>query len=176
MPAWYDIKAFGMSNREADEEGMMQTVRDVRELIELENADGIPYNRIVLGGFSQGAAMTLLTGLTGDSEKKLAGLAPLSGALPLRYKFKELISPHATSIPIFWGTGSADPLVTLELAEKSVELLQTLGLAVTRGSKDHKPELAFNVYDGLEHSTDAFELVDLKTWLKKAVPPSTSGV
>ena len=79
-----------MNNKESDEEGMMETVRAVRELINLENASGIPNSRIVLGGFSQGAAMTLLAGLTGDSERKLAGLAPLSGALPLRYKFNEV--------------------------------------------------------------------------------------
>ncbi|KAL0580515.1 hypothetical protein V5O48_001502 [Marasmius crinis-equi] len=170
MPAWFDIKAFGVLNREPDEEGMMESVRGIREFIDAEITSGIPCSRIVLGGFSQGATMTLLTGLTGDSDKKLAGLTPLSGSLPLRDKFKELISPHATTIPIFWGTGSADPLVTLELVEKGVDALKTLGLTVRRGSKDVEPGISFNIYDGLQHSTDPFELLDLKTWLKKVIP------
>ncbi|KAL0580517.1 hypothetical protein V5O48_001504 [Marasmius crinis-equi] len=170
MPAWYDIKVFSINNSQLDEEGVMEGVRGIRELIEAEITGGIPCSRIVLGGFSQGAGLALLTGLTGDSNKRLAGLTALSGLLPLRDKLKELISPHATSIPIFWGTGSADPLVTIEIVEKCVEILQTLGLTVRRGSKDVEPGISFNIYDGLQHSTDPFELLDLKTWLKKVIP------
>ncbi|ESK86812.1 acyl-protein thioesterase 1 [Moniliophthora roreri MCA 2997] len=168
MPAWYDIATFGR-DKDEDEEGMMKAKRAITALIEREVATGTPLERIVLGGFSQGAVTTLLTGLTID--KKLAGLAPLSGRLPLMGKFKELMSPHATSIPIFWGHGTADPIVSFKFAEESVELLQSLGFTVIKGGK--KPEgLSFNVYKGLPHSTDPFELMDLKAWLKQVIPPT----
>ncbi|KAG7097392.1 hypothetical protein E1B28_004742 [Marasmius oreades] len=169
MPAWYDIKGFSPAeNRISDEEGMMVSMKEIMQLIEAEKRSGIPYSRIVLGGFSQGAAMALLVGLTG--EEKLAGLIPLSGALPLRFKFKDLISPHATSVPIFWGHGSADTLVTYELVAKSLNLLESLGIVVRRGCKDAGPGVAFNIYDGLPHETNSFELSDFGKWLKKIVP------
>ena len=65
---------------------MLQTAKSLNEIISEEVDNGIPASRIVLGGFSQGGAMSLLTGLT--SERKLAGLAVLSGWVPLREKFK----------------------------------------------------------------------------------------
>jgi predicted esterase len=65
---------------------MLESSRQLNELITAEVDAGIDASRIVLGGFSQGGAMSLLTGLT--SERKLAGLAVLSGFLPLRHKFK----------------------------------------------------------------------------------------
>lgn len=69
-----------------DEQGMLKTASSLNGLISAEVDDGIPASRIVLGGFSQGGAMSLLTGLT--SERKLAGLAVLSGWMPLKEKAK----------------------------------------------------------------------------------------
>lgn len=68
---------------------MLKSVGMLRELIRYEvETNGIDPSRILLGGFSQGATMSILTGLTG--EPKLAGIAALSGWLPLRNKFKEV--------------------------------------------------------------------------------------
>jgi predicted esterase len=63
---------------------MLQTARNLNELVTAEIESGIPAERIVLGGFSQGGAMTLLTGLT--TERKLGGLVVMSGYLPLSTK------------------------------------------------------------------------------------------
>ena len=67
---------------------MLKTVHNLNQLISAEVDADIPASRIVLGGFSQGAAMTLLTGMT--SERRLGGLAVLSGWLPLREKVKSV--------------------------------------------------------------------------------------
>ena len=69
---------------------MLNTARELNALITAEVDAGIPANRIVLGGFSQGAAMSLLTGLT--SERKLGGIVVMSGWLPLREKIKAVSS------------------------------------------------------------------------------------
>ncbi|EEB96439.1 hypothetical protein MPER_04429, partial [Moniliophthora perniciosa FA553] len=106
----FDIKSFGFKTSE-DEDGMMESVRSLTQLIDAEIKSGLPANRIVLGGFSQGAAMSLLTGLT--SETTLAGVVALSGWLPLKDKFKASLSSHATSVPIFWGHGTSDPLLEI---------------------------------------------------------------
>lgn len=67
---------------------MLETASALNALITSEVESGIPASRIVLGGFSQGGAMSLLTGLT--SERRLAGISVLSGWLPLREKFKSV--------------------------------------------------------------------------------------
>jgi predicted esterase len=104
MPGWFDIKAFDFKSAE-DEEGMMKTVHSLNQLITSEVDAGVDPSRIVLGGFSQGGAMTLLTGLT--NERRLAGLVVLSGWLPLRYKVKaaSIRRRLAQSKPIeLWNT------------------------------------------------------------------------
>lgn len=67
---------------------MLRSSRQINELISAEIDAGVNPSRIVLGGFSQGGAMSLLTGLT--SERKLGGIAALSAWLPLRRKFKSV--------------------------------------------------------------------------------------
>jgi lysophospholipase-1 len=81
----FDIYSFGFNTNE-DERGMLESARQINALVTEEVDAGIDPSRIILGGFSQGGTMSLLTGLTG--ERKLGGLAVLSGWLPLRNKFK----------------------------------------------------------------------------------------
>ncbi|KAJ7228200.1 Phospholipase/carboxylesterase/thioesterase [Mycena pura] len=167
MPSWFDILSFGFDSEE-DKSGMLKTVHSLNQLITAEVDAGIPANRIVLGGFSQGGAVTLLTGLT--AERRLAGLAVLSGWLPLRGSFKSMISDHATSVPIFWGHGTSDPLVKHDLAVKSTEFLRdNIGVPTAPATGEPKG-LSFNSYAGVEHSTNQKELDDLQAWLKKALP------
>jgi len=65
----------------------------IQELIKYEiDTNGIDPSRIVLGGFSQGGTMSLLTALTG--EHRLAGLVNLSGWIPMKHKFKEVRFGH----------------------------------------------------------------------------------
>lgn len=69
---------------------MTKTATSLRQLIADEIKQGIPSERIVLGGFSQGGAMTLLTSLT--SETKFGGLVVLSAWLPLAQKWSSVSS------------------------------------------------------------------------------------
>jgi predicted esterase len=91
MPAWFDMFSFNLPTGnfvpgEEDEEGMMQSIASLDELLNQLVASGVEPSRIVLGGFSQGAAMSLLTGLT--TTRKLAGLFALGARLPIRQKVK----------------------------------------------------------------------------------------
>jgi lysophospholipase-1 len=69
---------------------MQESAKSIGQLIAKEIDDGMDPGRVLLGGFSQGATMSLLTGLT--LEKKLAGLVVLSGWLPMKDKFKSVSS------------------------------------------------------------------------------------
>ncbi|KAI0268305.1 Phospholipase/Carboxylesterase-domain-containing protein [Gloeopeniophorella convolvens] len=172
MPAWFDILSFDFDNAVEDEDGMLHTVESVSRLIRQEGESGISSGRIVIGGFSQGAAISLLTGLSGAS--KLAGIVSLSGWTPLRHKLKAMRADHASSIPVFWGHGISDPLVTYPLGVASVEFLKSeLGLPTASvDTADAEPPngIAFHSYRGLGHSSAPEELADLMHWLKKVIP------
>lgn len=85
MPAWFDLKDFSFESAE-DEEGMLRSVRILEDIVRQEVESGIESSRIVLGGFSQGGTMSILTGLT--CAFQLGGVAVLGGRLVLRERVK----------------------------------------------------------------------------------------
>jgi predicted esterase len=86
--ARFDIRSFVDASSGEDEEGLLESNDKIKSLIAEEIASGTPSNRIVLGGFSQGGAMTLLTGTT--IADRLAGLVVMSGWLPIKEKVKSV--------------------------------------------------------------------------------------
>lgn len=90
IPGWYDITSFeDLASRSEDEPGVLKSQKYFNDLIAKEVDAGIPSERVVLGGFSQGGAMSLFSGLT--SEKKLGGVFGLSCYLLLREKLEGLV-------------------------------------------------------------------------------------
>jgi len=167
MPAWYNVVKFAPGPD--DEASMLRSVAQLRQLINAEINAGIPAERIVIGGFSQGAAMSLLTGLT--HEQKLGGAISLSGRLPLQNKLTDIATDHGRSIPIFWAQGTTDEIVTVERATSSVEYLKTaLGIPDAALDAPEKGGIDFHSYEGLGHSRCPRELDDLKNWLKRVLP------
>ena len=127
MRAWYDILGMDLVRRE-DEIGLRKSQNQVEQLIAREIERGIPAERIILAGFSQGCAMTLQTGLR--YPKKLAGMLCLSGYLPLADKLPAERSEANRSTPIFMAHGRVDPVVQIARAETSRDFLTSLGYAV----------------------------------------------
>ena len=131
MPAWYDLYSLDTRDPETDpqdEAGIKGSASKIKQLIAQENARGIPNERILLIGFSQGAAMTLYTGLSID--KPLAGLAALSGYLPLHTTIEQWCNPASKNTPIFMAHGKQDPVVLYEYGKDSADLLSQLGYQV----------------------------------------------
>ncbi|KAJ7293863.1 Phospholipase/carboxylesterase/thioesterase [Mycena rebaudengoi] len=167
MPAWFDVYNFQFEGEE-DEAGMLESIASVDQLITEEVESGIDPGRIVLAGFTQGGAMTLLTGLT--TPKKLAGLAILSGRLPISHKIKDMASPHASSYPIFWGHGIADPLAKFIFGRVSADFLMQEMKVPAAPATGEAQGLEFHGYEGLGTGMSQEELRDLGVWLKKVLP------
>lgn len=112
MPGWYDITS--LSSRVADPcEGIDDSRKVLLSLIEAEiNIHGIPPSRIIVGGFSQGAALSLYTGFQYPSQ--LGGIVALSGYLPKPEYLLKNLAPEAMSTPLFMGHGTADQIVRFE--------------------------------------------------------------
>lgn len=82
-----------------------------------------------------------------------------------------MMSQHAKSIPIFWGHGSADPLVRYELCTNSIEHLNTVcGIPELGAGDENINGIRRKVYRGMAHSSCPEELNDLKVWLKMVIP------
>jgi phospholipase/carboxylesterase len=155
MPAWYDILGLDSHAQREDEAGLRASQALVEELIAGEKARGVPARRIVLAGFSQGCAMTLMTGLRHD--ERLAGLVGLSGYLPLAAKAEAERHAANRDTPIFLAHGTADPVIPIARARQSRDALRALGHAVE-----------WHEY-AMPHSVCAAEIADLNRWLLGAL-------
>lgn len=151
MRAWYDILERDLVLRE-DEAGFRASQKQVEALIENERSRGIPSDRIVLGGFSQGCAMALLTGLR--QTEPLAGIVALSGYLPLAAKSAAEITAGGRATSIFMAHGRVDPVIPMERSMASREALRALGCNVE-----------WHDYS-MPHSVCAQEVADLAAWLR----------
>lgn len=126
MRAWYDLLGLDLARVE-DEAGLRASAREVEALIDRERERGIPPQRIVLAGFSQGCAMTLMAGLR--YRDRLAGLVGMSGYLPLAAKTAAERSASNADVPILLAHGSLDGVVPLASATASRDWLRSHGWA-----------------------------------------------
>ena len=127
MPAWYDILGPNLVSQQ-DAAGIQASERAIAALIAHEVARGIPAERIVLAGFSQGCAMALHTGLR--LPHRLAGIMALSGYLPLADRFTAERHPANAQTPVFMAHGTQDPVVVIARGEDSRDALVALGQPV----------------------------------------------
>ena len=152
MRAWYDILGADLVRRE-DEAGLRESQRQIAALLDRERERGVPAERIVLMGFSQGCAMTLLTALR--YPHRLAGAVGLSGYLPLAATTAAETSTANAGLPIFLAHGTQDPVVVLARGTTSRDALRALG-----------HEVEWHDYP-MPHSVCAEEVEDLNAWLLK---------
>lgn len=127
MRAWYDIYGLDAGSPQ-DEAGIRLTQLQIETLIDHERARGIPAERIVLAGFSQGGAVALHTALR--QPQRLAGVMGLSTYLPLKNSLASEADPANADLPVFLAHGTYDNVITLALAEGSALLLRQLGYPV----------------------------------------------
>lgn len=154
MPAWYDILGANLVDRQ-DAAGIQTSESAIIALIEHEVGRGIPYQNIVLAGFSQGCAMALHTGLR--FAQKLAGIMALSGYLPLADRFAgERMAANAKT-PIFMAHGTQDPVVPMRRGEDSRDALVALGHPVL-----------WHTYP-MPHSVHPRELADISVFLAQVL-------
>ena len=151
MRAWYDIVS--LEARGQDEMGIRRSAAAIDGLIEREIKRGVASSQIVLGGFSQGAAMALFTGLRYPTA--LGGLVALSGYLPLSESLSAEASEANERINIFQAHGLHDNVVPNRLGQDSAELLRTTGYQV----KWHDYAMA--------HQVCLEELQEIGRWLNR---------
>ena len=157
MPAWYDILGPNLVSQQ-DAAGIQASERAIVALIAHEVARGIPAERIVLAGFSQGCAMALHTGLR--LPQRLAGLMALSGYLPLADRLAAERHVANAQTPVFMAHGTQDPVVVFARGEASRDALAALDQPVHWHSYP------------MPHSLHPREIADISAFLAQVLGPA----
>ena len=153
------------NDEEDDEEGMMASVEYICRLIDQEVEAGVPVERIIVGGFSQGCAISLLVGLMSTHERRLGGVVGLSGYLPLSGKVDKKMKERGekgrdtSRTRWFLAHGSRDQLVPKRMFIRYKDKIE--------GWEGERAEA--KLYEGMGHSTVGAEVRDLCGWLERVV-------
>ena len=155
MRSWYDIHSLDRANpinTREDRVGILKS-RDALEALLTSEAELVGgADRVMIGGFSQGAAMSLITGLS--TSHHIAGIIALSGYLLLRDDYPALLSSHAKSIPIFMAHGKQDPTIPYAIGALSYEKLKAMGA-----------NIHFEGVEGLGHNVDDQEVTKVMAFI-----------
>jgi phospholipase/carboxylesterase len=109
-------------------------------LQDLAEKTGVPPERTLIGGFSQGTVMAWALGL-GPGRPRPAGILAMSGFIPTVPDF-ELSLQDAKGLPIFISHGAADPVISVDFAREARDRAKAAGA------------------DMLYHETDVPHMVD----------------
>ena len=154
MRAWYDIAGIDRHTIQ-DEAGIRASDTAIRALIRREGERGIPTQRVVLAGFSQGGAVSLFTGTR--YPEQLAGIMGLSCYMLLASTFEAERAPANQSTPIFMAHGAYDPVVPPALGDETQRLLAAANYAVEWHSYP------------MPHSVCPEEVAHIAAWLRKVL-------
>jgi phospholipase/carboxylesterase len=114
--------------RRREPEGLPAARRALHALVqEIANQTGLPFSKLVLGGFSQGAM--LATDVALRLEEPPGGLVILSGTLLIEDTWRAKATGRA-GLPVFQSHGRADPILSFAAAESLRDLLRAAGLTV----------------------------------------------
>ena len=160
MRAWYDIVSLSATGP-PDEAGIRTSAESLERLIARETGQGVPADRVVIAGFSQGGAIALHGALR--HRTRLAGVLALSTYLPLHERLAPEAAPANCELPILMCHGRDDPVLPMALGVMSRDWLRGLGYTVKW--KDYR----------MQHQVCAEEIADISAWLQArlAAPIST---
>ena len=152
MPSWFDILEMPIKITSPNNDvGVSDSVSKIHNIIDCEIEKGIPAKNIILGGFSQGATLSLIAGLK-YKKAEIGGILMLSG---WEHKSLELEKFKNVKIPIFICHGDNDKVV---LYENSFNLVNTF-------KKNKFNNFAFKTYIGMGHNSSTKEMYDVISWI-----------
>ncbi|XP_041758975.1 acyl-protein thioesterase 2 [Coregonus clupeaformis] len=159
MPSWFDLMGLSPDSPE-DEAGIKRAAENIKAIIDHEAKNGIPANRVMLGGFSQGGALSLYTALT--CQQQLAGVVALSCWLPLHKSFPQAASASGNrDMPILQCHGEMDPMIPVQFGAMTAEKLKIIV---------NPQKITFRTYPGLMHSSCPQEMAAVKEFIEKQLP------
>ena len=120
----------------------------------LAAAAGVPAERVVIGGFSQGSVMSYALGL-GRGRPRPAGIVALSGFIPAVEGFELDLDPPLPPVAI--GHGSYDPVISVDFGRRAQAVLESAGADVLYRESP------------IAHTIDPEFLVELRSWIAQRI-------
>lgn len=117
---------------------------------------GVPYDRVALGGFSQGGVMSYALGL-GRGRPRPAALTVFSSFLPTVEGFDLDLSAPLPKVAI--GHGTLDPVIGVEWGRQAREVLEAAGAEVLYRETP------------MYHQLDPAFVGEVSRWLERVIPP-----
>ena len=142
---WYAVARVGFPDPATFAEGFAAAAGFV---------DSLPHERVVLGGFSQGAVTSLSVGL-GRGRPRPAAVVAFSGFVPVVDGWE--LGTDEPFPPIAIGHGTFDQVIPLEFAHRSLALLEAAGASVLYRESP------------LPHTIDPAVVAELVPWLRDVV-------
>jgi phospholipase/carboxylesterase len=153
---WYGVRQIGYP----DPETFHATYPRAAGWLDVLLAEhGVPPERAVIGGFSQGAVMSYALGL-GAGRPTPAGILALSGFIPTVEGF-DVDLDRARGLPVAIGHGTYDPVIGVEWGHDARERLTAAGADVLYRESP------------MPHAVDPDFIPELQEWLAAAVPRSS---
>ncbi|WP_338294492.1 alpha/beta hydrolase [Planctobacterium marinum] len=151
MRAWYDIKTLSFEDR-ADMEGVQRSAAQVEQLLQREIANGIPPERIVLAGFSQGGVISYYVALR--QTEKLAGVLTLSTYMCDADQTRQDWQDSNKDTPFFASHGAYDEMVPIALGKSAYMNLKEAGF-----------NARWEQYP-MQHNVHMQQLQEIASWLQ----------
>jgi predicted esterase len=153
---------------EDDEEGILQSVDALDELVDTELAKGTPPDRLLVGGFSQGCVISLVWSVVGRNRNNVAGVMPMCGYFPLGHRLEAIRLDRNISDTTeekrkwYYIHGRADLIVPWRMYEQGQEILaRWVG----------KDRIETRLIDGLGHTTNDVVLRGMLRFFNAVIPP-----
>lgn len=143
MSRWYPNSAF--VSLDANEPDLTSALNRVQTLVEEVTAAGVPLAHIIIGGFSQGACLSLE--FAARNAMQYGGVFAYTGALIGPSDTVRDSSGSLEGVPIFLGTSDKDPWVHYSFQQDSVRVLEGMGAVVD-----------FRVYPDMGHTVNDDEI------------------
>ncbi len=149
--AWFDVRSLDWLNA-VDESELREAMEQIKVFIDYEQHQGVPAERIIVAGFSQGGMIALHT--VARYPKPLAGIIALSACLPLHHRL--LMEAHQANrnTPVFLAHGLYDPVISIDVARQSCTALRSI-----------VSDVEWREYP-IEHHVSSDEIIDIRRWLE----------
>jgi|SRR5579884_745782 len=154
---WYDLEEGPGLGGASIEASLNILSRFIAEVLETYPIDP---NRLYVGGFSQGAAMSGALALL--EPERVAGAVMISGYLPPPTEARAYAEGSGGGRPFFQSHGTNDTVVPLIYAQQTRDFLIGIGV-----------DLTYHDYP-IGHEVSAEELADLASWLSPLLSGQTS--
>ncbi|OOF56938.1 hypothetical protein BKL49_10020 [Rodentibacter myodis] len=150
VSGWYNLPK-GSFLQQQDQNGLLSAMSYVHSLLDELNTQGIEMDKVIIGGFSQGGALSLLSGLL--YPHKLGGIFALSGYLPIASWIAQHQRNENRQTPIFLAHGELDNVISLTEFKQGMLSL----------SQENRPLVAKQYPIG--HYIVEPEVADLAEWI-----------